>query len=257
MTEQPKKEEKQAPTVSIDITRSAELEAMQKELKRVEEESRGHKAEAEKLAAEKQTLEQEKGNILSEKEQLEGDLAIIAKKEFDAKSGVLLGKAEVAFGSKEDARYKEFEKKLNDPEKGPQNLRELEFTMGVLEEALSKGKAEMEKFKKTEEEANKVGNPPPAPVGGGTAPLNEQQVSGGAKPPTEEGYDSYEAMLTDLVVRARDPSDPAKQAEAQAVLQEFWIKWAKQVHKDFEEHTKISQIRDIESKEKKHHGVGV
>ena len=257
MTEQPKKEEKQAPTVSIDITRSAELEAMQKELKRVEEESRGHKAEAEKLAAEKQTLEQEKGNILSEKEQLEGDLAIIAKKEFDAKSGVLLGKAEVAFGNKEDKRYKEFEEKLKDPEKGPQNLRELEFTMGVLEEALSKGKAEMEKFKKTEEEANKVGNPPPAPVGGGTAPLNEQQVSGGAKPPTEEGYDSYEAMLTDLVVRARDPSDPAKQAEAQAVLQEFWIKWAKQVHKDFEEHTKISQIRDIESKEKKHHGVGV
>jgi hypothetical protein len=257
MTEQPKKEEKQAPTVSIDITRSAELEAMQKELKRVEEESRGHKAEAEKLAAEKQTLEQEKGNILSEKEQLEGDLAIIAKKEFDAKSGVLLGKAEVAFGSKEDARYKEFEKKLNDPEKGPQNLRELEFTMGVLEEALSKGKAEMEKFKKTEEEAKKVGTTPPAPTGGGTAPLNEQQITGGgAKPQIEEGYDSYEAMLSDLVIRARDPSDPAKQAEAQAVLEEFWKKWAIQVHKDFEQHTKVSQIRDYESEEKEHHGIG-
>jgi hypothetical protein len=251
------KKQEQKMQVEVQVDRSAEIEKLQADLRKIEEESRGHKANAEKLAAEKSTLEEEKNNALSEKEQLEADLAIIAKKEFEAKSTTVLSRAEAAFGNKEDKRYKEFEEKLKDPERGPQNLRELEFTMGVLEEALTKGKAEMDKLKKTEEEANKVGNPPPAPVGGGTAPLNDQQVSGGVKPSTEEGYDSYEAMLTDLVVRARDPSDPAKQAEAQAVLQEFWIKWAKQVHKDFEEHTKISQIRDIESKEKKHHGVGV
>jgi chromosome segregation ATPase len=254
MTEQPKKEEKQAPTVSIDITRNAEIEALQAELRKIEEEARGHKAEAVKLAAEKATLEEEKNNALSEKEQLEASLTQIAEKEFQAKSLVILGRAESAFGNKEDKRYKEFEARLKDPEHGPQNLKELEFTMGVLEDALTKGKTEMDDFKKKEEEKQKVAAPAQAPTGGNTAPLNSEQVTGGA-PKTEEGYDSYEAMITDLVVRAKDSKDPAKQAEAQAVLQEFWIKWAKQVHKDFEQHTKISQMRDYESTEKKHHGV--
>lgn len=250
-----KKSESQKMEVKVEVDRSAEIEKLQAELRKIEEEARGHKAEAEKLAAEKITLEQEKNNALSEKEQLEDSLKVIAEKEFNAKSNVLLGRAEAAFGNKEDKRYKEFEEKLKDPEKGPQNLRELEFTMGILEEALSKGKQEVEAERKKAEDLKKAGNPPPAPTGGSTATLSQEQVTGGVKLPADEGYDSYEAMISDLVVRARDAKDPAKQAEAQAVLQEFWKKWAIQIHKDFEQHTKLSQIRDYESKEKKHHGV--
>jgi hypothetical protein len=260
MLEKPesKPAEKQNLEVSVEVSRSAEIEKLQADLKKIEEESRGHKAEAEKLAAEKATLEQEKNNVLSEKEQLEDSLRVIADKEFKAKSSTLLGRAEVAFGNKEDKRYKEFEAKLSDPEKGPQNLRELEFTMGVLEEALTKGKSEMDALKKKEEDEKKIGSQVEAPKGGTTAPLNDQQKTGGAsaKTNTDEGFDSYEAMVSDLVIRARDSKDPAKQAEAQAVLEEFWKKWAIQVHKDFSEHTKVSQIRDYEDTQKEHHGIG-
>jgi hypothetical protein len=128
--------------------------------------------------------------------------------------------------------------------------------MTILEEAMEKGKAEMEAFRKREEEKQKAGTPPPAPQGGTTATLNDQQLTGGKKP-DEEGYDSYEAAITDTIITARDSKDPAKRAEAQSILDQFWKKWAIQVHKDFEQHTNLSQIHDIESKDKKHHGVGV
>jgi prefoldin subunit 5 len=253
--DQDKNKESKDMNVNVTVDRSAEIEALQKELKKIEEEARGHKTQAEKLAAEKSALEQEKGNLTSEKEQLEGTLATIAEKEFKAKREALMSRVTKAFNP-DDKRFKDIESRLNDPQNGPQNLKEVEYTMNILEEAMDKGKKELEALQKREEEKQKAGTPPPAPQGGTTATLNDQQVTGGKKP-DEEGYDSYEAMITDLVVRARDNKDPAKQAEAQAVLGELWKKWAIQVHKDFEQHTNVSQIHDIESKEKKHHGVGV
>lgn len=253
--EEEQRKETQNMNVKVEVDRSAEIEALQKELKKIEEEARSHKTQAEKLAQEKAALEQEKGNIMSEKEQLEGTLATIAEKEFKAKREALMSRVTNAFNP-EDKRYKDIEARLNDPEKGPQNLKEIEYTMSILEEAMEKGKKELEAFQKKEEDKQKAGTPPPAPSGGTTATLSEEQLTGGTKQ-EEEGYDSYEAMITDLVIRSRDSKDPAKQAEAQSVLNELWKKWAIQVHKDFEQHTNLSQIHDIESKEKKHHGVGV
>ena len=241
--------------VNISVDRSAEIESLQKQLRAIEEESRGHKSQAEKLTAEKLALEQEKGNIISEKEQLEGTLATIAEKEFKAKREALMSRVTKAFNP-EDKRFKDIQSRLEDPEKGPQNLKEIEYTMNILDDAMEKGKKDLEALQKREEEKQKAGTPPPAPTGGTTATLSQEQITGGVKP-AEEGYDSYEAMITDLVVRSKDSRDLAKQAEAQSVLQELWKKWAIQVHKDFEQHTNVSQIHDIESKEKKHHGIGV
>lgn len=256
MTEDNKnKEQNKDMNVNVTVDRSAEIEALQKELKKIEEESRGHKSQAEKLAAEKIALEQEKGNIISEKEQLEGTLHTIAEKEFKAKREALMSRVTKTF-NQDDKRFMDIKARLEDQEKGPQNLKEIEYTMTILEEAMEKGKAEMEAMRKKEEDKVKAGTPPPAPTGGTTATLSQEQITGSSKP-AEKGYDSYEAMITDLVVRAKDNKDPTKQAEAQAVLGELWKKWAIQVHKDFEQHTNISQIHDIESKEKKHHGVGV
>ena len=255
MTEENKNKDGKEMTVNVEVSRSAEIEALQKELKKIEEEARGHKTQAEKLASEKAALEQEKGNLTSEKEQLEGTLHTIAEKEFKAKREALMSRVTKTFNP-EDKRYLDIKARLEDQEKGPQNLKEIEYTMNILEEAMEKGKVEMEAMRKKEEEKAKAGTPPPAPTGGTTATLSQEQITGSSKP-AEEGYDSYEAMITDLVVRSKDNKDPTKQAEAQAVLGELWKKWAIQVHKDFEQHTNISQIHDIESKEKKHHGVGV
>lgn len=241
--------------VNVTVDRSAEIEALQKELKKIEEEARGHKTQAEKLAQEKAALEQEKGNLTSEKEQLEGTLATIADKEFKAKREALMGRVTKAFNT-EDKRYLDIKARLEDQQNGPQNLKEIEYTMTILEEAMDKGKKELESLQKKEEEKQKAGTPPPAPQGGTTATLNDQQLTGGGNK-EDVGYDSYEAAITDVIITARDSKDPTKQAEAQSILNEFWKKWAIQVHKDFEQHTNLSQIHDIESKEKKHHGVGV
>jgi DNA repair exonuclease SbcCD ATPase subunit len=253
--DQKNKEVNKDMNVNVTVDRSAEIEALQKELKKIEEEARGHKSQAEKLAQEKAALEQEKGNIISEKEQLEGTLATIAEKEFKAKREALMSRVTKSFNP-EDKRYLDIKARLEDQQNGPQNLKEIEYTMNILEEAMEKGKAEMEAFRKREEEKQKAGTPPPAPSGGTTAMLSQEQLTGGVKK-DEEGYDSYEAAITDTIITARDSKDPAKRAEAQSILDQFWKKWAIQVHKDFEQHTNISQIHDIESKEKKHHGVGV
>lgn len=248
--------------VNVVLDRSAELEALQKQLKDIEAESKKQRESAEKLAEEKKALEQEKTNLLSEKEQLEGDLKLIAEKEFNKKKTALMERVGKAFAP-EDKRLKEIESKLNDPEKGPDNLKEVEYTMGILEEAMAKGKAEIEAIrkkdddaKKAAEDAKKAGQAPPPPTGGETAQLNDAQQTGNGKK-EEVGYDSYEAMISDFVIRARDTRDPAKQAEAEAILKELWKKWAKNVKSDFEKQTHASGtiVNQYESTDKTHHGV--
>lgn len=248
MSEEEKKkdaEKERKEHLTIEVDRSKEIEDLQNQLKAIEADAKVKKAEAEKLVKEKSDLEAEKNNLVTEKEHLEGTLKTIAEKEFNAKRDVLMSRVKTVFSRPEDEkRIKEIEEKLNDPDKGPENLKQTEYMVGVLDEALQKGKAESEAAKKLEDDKKKAaqaGEKKPAPKGGDTAQLSQEQITGG-KQEGEVGYDSYEAMIHDLRVRARDPRDPAKQAEAEAILKELWKKWATQVKKDFENRTGQNQV---------------
>ena len=58
------------------------------------------------------------------------------------------------------------------------------------------------------------------PTGGNTAPLNDFQL-GKSHVNTDEGYDSIPEMVADLNRKARDDSNPAESAEADAILKEL------------------------------------
>jgi len=230
--------------VRVVVDRSAEIEALQEQLKKITAEKDAKVLEAEKLAKEKTDLEGTKGNLQTEKEDLEAKLKTIAEKEFNAKKTAVLERVKGVFKDPADeARIKEIESRLNDPEKGPENLKQTEYMMGVLEDSLRKGADEQlkaEKLKKEKEDAAKAATGGKAPEGGETAPLGQAQQTGatvGNAKTGEPSFDSYEAMIRDLRARARDPKDPVKQAEAEAILKELWKKWAKQVKTDFEQHT--------------------
>jgi hypothetical protein len=237
--------------VTIVVDRSKELEDLQKQLQAVEADAKAKKAEVEKLTKEKIDSDAEKNNLITEKEHLEGTLKTIAEKEFNTKRNILMARVKTVFSRPEDEkRIKEIEDKLNDPDKGPENLKQTEYMIGVLDEALQKGKVESEAAKKLEDDKKKAaqaGERKPAPQGGDTAPLSNEQITG--EKSEEEGYDSNEAMIRDLNARARDPRDPAKQAEAQAILKELWKKWAMQIKKDFEGRTGQNQTDYTEEKE--------
>ncbi len=245
-----KAEENRKEKLTIELDRSKEIEDLQKQLKDIETEAKAKKAEAEKLAKEKADLETEKNNLTTEKEHLEGTLKTIAEKEFNAKRDALMTRVKTVFGKPEDEkRVKEIQDKLNDPEKGPENLKQTEYMIGVLDEAMQRGKKEAEDAKKLEEDKKKAatGDVKSAPRGGDTAQLSQEQLTGGKKE-GEVGYESYEAMIRDLRARARDTRDPAKQAEAEAILRELWKKWSLQVKKDFENRTGQNQAAYEEEK---------
>lgn len=258
--EENRKEESGGETkIRLELDRSKEIDDLQAQLKKIEEEARKAKADAERLAKEKEAVEQEKTNLTSEKEDLSEKLKTIAEKEFNAKKAALMEKVKGVFPNADDEkRIKEIETKLNDPEHGPQNLKETEYMIGVLDEALKKGKAQSEAekkaaedAKKAEEDKKKLGAGQKAPEGGSTAVLGEEQKTGGTAGKKEEvGFDTYEAMIRELRSRARDPRDPARQAEAQALLDELWKKLAMQIKKDLEGRTGQNQIEYEEGKDK-------
>ena len=157
----------------MELDRSKEIDDLQAQLKKIEEEAKKAKADAERLAKEKADVEQEKTNLTTEKEDLAEKLKTIAEKEFNAKKSALMEKVKTVFPNADDEkRVKEIEAKLNDPEHGPQNLKETEYMIGVLDEALKKGKAQSEAEKKAEEDKKKAA----------TAATGQKAPEGG-KPP--------------------------------------------------------------------------
>jgi hypothetical protein len=251
--EKARREEPEHETkIRLELDRSKEIEDLQRQFKVAEEEAKKSKAEVEKLAKEKADLEQEKTNLATEKEDLSEKLKTIAEKEFNAKKSALMDKVKTVFPNADDEkRIKEIQTKLDDPEHGPQNLKETEYMISVLDEALRKGKAQSEAEKKAEEDKKKAASEQKAPTGGETAVLSQAQQTGGNAGKKEEvGFDTYEAMIRELRTRSRDTRDPAKQAEAQALLDELWKKLATQIKKDFEGRTGQNQMAYEEGKEK-------
>lgn len=227
--------------ITVTVDRSAEIEALQAELAKAKIDADTQRKEAEKLSKEKADLEQVKTNTETEKEDLKAKLEAIAEKEFNAKKDAVLKRVTGVFSKPEDAeRAKEITARLNDPEKGPENLRQTEYMINILEENIKKGKEEQEAKAKAEEEKKKAAEAAgekKAPKGGETATLNQQQTGGAGAPPAGNkgtAYESEEAMIRDLKQRSLDPRDPAKQAEAKAILNQLWKKWGIAIKKDYD-----------------------
>ena len=244
------KKEKQEP-LKVDVTVDSEqMKVILKELQ--EEKDRAKKAEdeAKKAAEEKKVAEEALEKTKLESEDYKSKLEIVATKEFEKKRNEVIAKAKEVI--KDEKRLKMIEDELTDPEK----LKATEFMLQTLDETLKKGaeearlaeeariKAEADK-KAADEEAKKK-----APAG--SVPLSPAQVGGA--PSSEEGYDSYVAMIQDLRRKVRS-GPPEEAAEAEEVLNELFKKWVGAVKRKYEgmrdiayEEEKQKSVRDITKK---------
>jgi len=236
----------QTPNVQIDP--EGDINKLQEELEKVTKEAKEAKdalmAEQEKT----KTLGEEKTALTDDKGDLEAKLKLIAEKEYKAKCEIMIAKAKELFkdpktGEVDDARIKEMQTKFDDPEKGPENLKMEEYMIGHLEDMLKKGaeQAKAEDEKTAKEKGEKATATAKAGTEAGSTATGQAKLGGevatgeGQGGESPETFDSYVAMVQDLRKRARDPSDPEKQAEAQAQLSELWKKWAKMVKADYVE----------------------
>lgn len=95
-----------------------------------------------------------------------------------------------------------------------------------------------------------------APEGGTFAPLSGQTEN--YRPASNDGGytgttkdEATQAMIHDLYRQSRNGKDLAKQAEAQALLKELWLKWSKEMRKNVEDPSKNScKAGQYESKTK-------
>jgi len=232
---QSQSQDKQTLDVNVRVDNKTTEELMrileEEKKKRLELEKK-YKEEAERL----KQLEEEAKKKAEEAEDYRAKLAIIAEKEFEKKKSAILEKAKTVM---DEERLKQIEEQLTDPEK----LKATEFMVDTLIEAMEK----LEKEKKPEggegaDEGEGAGegegeNPPKEGEGGedkekkppaGNVPLSSQQTSG-----EEGGYESYEAMIKDLY-KKKHSADPEEAAEAEAILDELFKKWARAVKKRYE-----------------------
>lgn len=220
----------QGREVILKVDRSEEMKDLQlqldkqmAELHKRDESLKAKELELAKITEEKKVVSDENVNI---KTQLE----TIAEKEWIKTKTVVKERVEKLFPN-DEGKVKEIMGKLEDPEKGPENLAMTEYMMKTLEDSINKGRDEERKAKETEAakakaeaEAKTKGQP-----AGSGVPITGAQT--GENQP--EGYENDVALIRDVRRRSRDPSDPIKQAEAQAILDELFKKWVITVKKDF------------------------
>jgi hypothetical protein len=218
--------------VTIKIDRSEEMKGLQTQLEKVQEDLRKKEEILKTKETELESVKKEKEEIVTEKDHFKTELETIAEKEWAKTKTSIKEKATSLFNG-DEAKVKEIMAKLEDPEKGPENLSMTEYMLKTLEDTINKGRDDDRKAKeaeaakaKAEADAKAKGTPP----AGGT-PLTGTQM--GDQPPAD-AYDNEIAMIRDLHRRERDPKDPTKQAEAKAILDELFKKWITAVKKDFE-----------------------
>lgn len=244
------KKERQEP-IRVEVTAdSQEMKAILQELAEEKERAKKAEEEAKKAEEEKKTAEEALEKTKLESEDYKSKLEIVAQREFEKKRNEVLTKAKEVI--KDEKRLKMIEDELTDPEK----VKATEFMLATLDETLKKGaeeariaeetkiKAEADK-KLADEEAKKK-----APSG--SVPLSPAQVGG--TPPSEEGYDTYVAMIQDLRRKVRSGT-PEEAAEAEEVLNELFKKWVNAVKKKYEgmrgigyEEEKQKSVREITKK---------
>jgi hypothetical protein len=219
-----KQDEKKTQELHVTVD-SEQMKMLLETQRKLEDEKKAALEAAVKAEAEKKAAEEKATKLEEETEDYKGKLDIIAKKEFEKKRTAILDKAKTLI--QDEARMKEIEAKLTDPEQ----LKATEYLISVLDDSLKKGeeahKIALEAERKKAEEDAKAGTPPTTPAG--TMPLSPAQTGS-----PQGGYDSVEAMIRDLRKREKSP-DPQIAAEAKAILDEMFKKWCFAIKKEYNE----------------------
>lgn len=258
-----------AQTSEVQVDPEGDITKLQKQLEKVTKEAAEAKEKLEAELAKTKTLTEEKGTLTEDKGDLEAKLKLVAEKEYKKKCEIMIAKGREIFkdpktGEVDEEKIKDMETKFADPEKGPENLKMEEYMIGHLTKMLKKGaeEAKTEKEKKAKEAGEKkkatekAGSEAGAKATGQAKLTGEEATGEGQGGETPESYDSYVAMVQDLRRRARDPSDPEKQAEATAQLKELWLKWAKMTKADYLE-AGLKGKEGYSPEKKKHEGKSI
>lgn len=218
-------EKKQATEVTVKVD-NEQTKILIEQLKREEKAKLEAEAKLKEMMEDKVKADVEHKKVSDEAEDIRGKLEMIAEKELNKKREEIRVKAQKLIQDPE--RVKEIEARLKDPEQ----VAATEYMLKVLEDTLAKGEEQHKKLQEEEKakaeaaaKAAASGGIPPA----GSAPLNDAQTGG-----TKTGYDSAEAMVADLRKREKS-SDPAIAAEAKAILNELFKKWASAVKAEYNE----------------------
>ena len=221
-TPKPKEEKAQKLEVTID---NKEMERLTKEKLELETKAKDLETQLKTAGEGKKEIEEELARVKEEVEDYRSKFEVIAEQEFAKKKSALLEKAKAMNIGEE--RIKELEAKITDLP----SLQLHQYTVDVLQDAITKGEEAHKKLleeekRKHEEELAKAKSAGPAPAG--SAPLAGQTAPKGYK---QQQFDSFEAMIKDLREREKS-SEPEVAAEAKAILDEFFRKWATAVKKN-------------------------
>lgn len=220
----PQKDERKPTEVTVKVD-NEQTKILMEQLKREEEARKIAEAKLKEMTEAKVKDDVEHTKTKEEAEDYKGKLEIIAEKELEKKRVIVKEKASKLIQDPE--RIKEIEARLKDPEQ----VAATEYMLKVLEDTLIKGEEQhkllMEAEKKKVEDAAKAATESGAQTPAGSAPLNDKQIGTG-----KTGYDSAEAMVADLRKREHS-SDPVVAAEAKAILDELFKKWATAVKQEF------------------------
>jgi chromosome segregation ATPase len=256
------KDNKKTTSVNVVIDRSPEMEELRNQLKKIEAEKERLAREAEeklkkaqeehldrirKMEEEKLAASREAERIKKEKEEFANKLQSISEQEFNKKREAILERAKTTFSGNED-KFNELKAKLEDPENGPENLKHIEYTLNIIDDALKVQREYQEKQEKEAEKENKSnmvrnGN---LNIEGDTARLNNEQMGEKISSSTVEGelsWDSTEAMIKDLRAKASDynPANASQRAEAESILKKMFQKWSKHAREQYTRGKPISK----------------
>jgi chromosome segregation ATPase len=231
-TTEKKSSEKREIEVSID---TSNLEDIVRRLKEQEEKSAKLTKQLEEATSAKGKVEKELEEKKDEAEEMHTKLTMIAEKEFTSKKNIIMEEAKKLI--KDEERLKKIEEGIKDVD----DLKATSFMIETLSTAMKEGEAaHKEQLEKEEKEAKaaseeaeeeneaKTDAEPAGKGGAGQATL--AQATGGT---VRKEYDSNEAMIRDLRRRSHS-EDPEIRAEAQAILDELFLKWGRAVRAEYD-----------------------
>jgi len=231
-TEKNKTPEKREIEISID---TSNLEEVLQRMKDKERESADLKTKLEQAMQDKGKVEDELKEKSEEAEEMHSKLTMIAEKEFNAKKNIIMEEAKKLI--KDEERLNKIEEGI----KTVDDLKATSFMMETLASAIKEGEAahkeQLEKEEQEAKDASKTTDDESAaetdaePAGkGGAGQATLAQATGSA---VRKEYDSNEAMIRDLRRRSHS-EDPEIRAEAQAILDELFLKWGRAVRAEYD-----------------------
>lgn len=231
-----KDKSKDDKTKEIKVTvDTGNIEDLIKRLKEVETERENMSKELATVTAEKGKIETSFKEKKAEADDYASKLNLVMEEKLNVKRKIIM--EEAAKYIKDPERLKKVEEKM----KTPEDVKATEFMIETLANAFTEGAETHKKLSEEEQKAAdeavkkaaeaKAAEKAADPIGKGGAGQATLDQQSGTK--TGQEYDSNDAMIRDLRKRSHS-EDPVVKAEAQAILDELYLKWGEAVRKDYD-----------------------